>query len=174
MMNEGLLRQRRNLITTSILLWMMKFGEITALKKYNAVGFDFEFQNPAVLFTAIWIAFFYFLFRYFQYFCDEGSHKLRRCFGDEIEESCKPLIKEIVKQQYESSNDAVPYSFAFLKMNGWIYTGQLPNETEPGSSPPRAKEFKIEIKPWKLRKGLTWSILKCILIKSFTNPALSA
>lgn len=47
-MGDGLLRQRRNLITTCVLLWLMKYGGVS-FSKFSLAGFDVEFKNPEAL-----------------------------------------------------------------------------------------------------------------------------
>jgi len=122
-MSENLLRQRRNLFVTCVLLWVMKYGGVK-FTKFSLAGFDVHFDHPEALILCVWIAYGYFLYRYYQYFSGEGVDKLRSVFSAAMEKYCEPIIKAIVKNKHPHSNDATLYSFALLRMNKWVYRGQ--------------------------------------------------
>lgn len=172
-MSEGLLRQRRNLMITSILLWIMKYGGVT-FTKFSFVGFDITLKNPNVLILSLWIAFAYFLFRYYQYFSDEGVKKLQSVFSGTIENKCEPIIRNLVKEKFPTNNDAIRYSYAFLKRDSWIYKGHaLGSEFDPitgtniGSG-----HFELPIKRSQLWKGIVFAMIDTIFRNSVVTDYL--
>ncbi|WP_146219948.1 hypothetical protein [Marinomonas alcarazii] len=75
-MSEGLIRQRRNLISVSGVLIFLKFAGVE-ISKLSFLGLDFdELKNPSAFYLLIWVAYFYFALRYYQYFWQEGRSKL--------------------------------------------------------------------------------------------------
>ncbi|MDP2228409.1 MAG: hypothetical protein Q8J78_13125 [Moraxellaceae bacterium] len=77
-MSDGLLRQRRNLISISCVLIFVKFSGVK-IDNLSFLSINFgALENPAAIYIAIWIAFFYFLFRYYQYFIQDGLRNLIR------------------------------------------------------------------------------------------------
>lgn len=83
-MNEGLLRQRRNLILVCTVLWLLRFGEVK-LEKMSLAGFDVTFNRPDALYLAIWIAFAYFLYRYYQYFVRFAQQEVLDAFRSRMD-----------------------------------------------------------------------------------------
>lgn len=158
-MGEGLLRQRRNLMIASILLWIMKYGGVN-FSKISIVGFDLEFKNPNALILSLWIAFGYFLFRYYQYFSDEGVKKLQSVFNEAYESKCKPIIRTLVEENYPT-NTHKNYSYFILKSNSWIYKGAILNEGGRDTTP-----FEFPIERWQLWKGIMSAIMDSIFRNS--------
>jgi hypothetical protein len=83
-MSDSLLRQRRNLIITCALLWLLKFGGVS-FTKLSLAGFDIEFTRPHVITLSLWIAYTYFFYRYYVYFVADGLHKLDGTFVNAID-----------------------------------------------------------------------------------------
>jgi hypothetical protein len=127
-MTDGLLRQRRNLLITCILLCVMQNGGVT-LKKMSMAGFDIDFSNPSILVQGVWIAYAYFLFRYYQYFANEGVGELQKVFEAAMDKKCERHIHAFVKKRYPNCNDAHLYSYGLLKLNNGIYRGQAPGNS---------------------------------------------
>jgi hypothetical protein len=172
-MEEGLLRQRRNLITTCVLLWLLKYGGVT-FTKFALAGFDVEFKNPDALISAIWIAFAYFLYRYYQYFSGEGIEKLNRVFSEALERKCEPIITALVKNKFPTNNDAIRYSFAFLKRDGWIYKGHaLGGAYDPTTGSSLGSEhFELAIPRRQLWKGILSAVVDSIFRNSVVTDYL--
>lgn len=170
-MKEGLLRQRRNLMTACVLLWVMKYGGVT-FSKISFAGFDVDFNNPNALIATIWIAYSYFLYRYYQYFSEEGVTKLREVFCSALEIKCEPIIKNIVKKMYPTNNDAIRYSYAFLKRDGWVYKGHALGEYEPSTGKSNNEHFEIQINQWMLKRGIFTALISSILRNSVVTDYL--
>lgn len=172
-MGDGLLRQRRNLITTCVLLWMLKYGGIS-FSKFSIAGFDVEFSNPDALITAIWIGFAYFLYRYYQYFSDEGIKKLQRVFSEAFEQKCNPIIRHLVTSSYPTNNHNIGYSFAALRNCDWLYKGHaLGNgyDSDTGSVP-GSEHFELKIKLRQLWNGIFSAIVDSIFRNSVVTDYL--
>lgn len=169
-MGEGLLRQRRNLLITAILLWIMKYGGVT-FSKVSFVGFDIAFKNPNALILSIWVAFAYFLFRYYQYFSDEGVKKLQSVFHYAIESKCEPIIRNLVKEKYPKNTNGY-YSYASLKHNSWIFKVEIPNTIYNEGEYIGGGSFELTIKRSQLWKGIVSAIMDSVLRNSVVTDYL--
>jgi hypothetical protein len=69
-MDSGLLRQRRNLISVSSVLIVYDFAEIK-IKQVGWMGTSIEVGNPTALSFMVWVIWFYFFLRYYQYWSSE-------------------------------------------------------------------------------------------------------
>lgn len=154
-MTEGLARQRRNLISISCLVVFLKFAGVE-VDKLTFLGLDFgQINNPSALYVAIWIFFTYFLFRYYQYFCQEGSTKILLVYYEGLEEL---VISHIKRMAYQVSPIAAyhPHQLAALQKDNWMVritykreedgrTGSPTNEVVD-SRFPKATLWKYRIK----------------------------
>jgi hypothetical protein len=170
-LGDGLLRQRRNLIVTCVLLWLMKYGGVT-FSKFSLAGFDVVFKNPNALILSIWIAFTYFLYRYYQYFSDEGIAKLQQVFSAALEQRCEPIIRKLVKEKCLTNNDSIGYSYEALKRNRWQYQAHALGPYDPGSGSVSNDKFEIPIGRWQLRKGILLAVMGSIFRNSVVTDYL--
>ncbi len=69
-MNEGFIRQRRNLMISSIGLFLVSIGGITLDKKISIMGAELQIANSLILYISIWGMYLYFFVRYFQYYLE--------------------------------------------------------------------------------------------------------
>lgn len=142
-MSDGLLRQRRNLFISSVILWFMKFGGVT-ISKASFSGLDFSVTNDFAIYTACWIAFTYFLFRYYQYFAEEGTAQLGKALAAELERYCNPTIQNFVKSLRPDEKDTnFRPGYSHVKQRGWQYHGQTVHLDERGGQ--HLKNFSIDI-----------------------------
>lgn len=72
---EGFIRQRRNLMIISLVLLFAETAELT-INKLNIFGNELLIAHPATITTALWIAYFYWLWRYSTYLHDLGDTQL--------------------------------------------------------------------------------------------------
>jgi len=73
---QGFIRQRRNLILISLILLFVEVAEVS-FNKINLLGNELTISNPDVVTYSLWVAFIYWLIRYYQYFNDmpeKGIH----------------------------------------------------------------------------------------------------
>ena len=67
-MKEAFIRQRRNLLLTSAIVFLINFAAIEIDKQIIFFGTKLTINNPIVIYISIWIILFYFLIRYIQYY----------------------------------------------------------------------------------------------------------
>ena len=87
-MSADLLRQRRNLLVTSLTLTAIDLAGATLKKDVSVLGASLEFTNPERVVWGLWILWSYFLVRYWQYLNvepDLGIHEgMRRWISQRI------------------------------------------------------------------------------------------
>lgn len=66
--NPGLLRQRRNLITTSAIILFVEWAGMTFNTQYSALGVSATITNPNAVSGALWVLWGYWLYRYYLYY----------------------------------------------------------------------------------------------------------
>lgn len=117
-MSEGLVRQRRNLISVCCILIFLKFAEVE-ISKLTFLGMDFgKLGNPSALYLAIWVFYWYFLARYYQYFSQEGLGRMSRYFYEEMERRVMIRVRKLADGVKERSNFH-PSQLITLKNEGW-------------------------------------------------------
>ena len=65
---ESFIRQRRNLLLTSIVLFLINFAGIEIPNKLVIATTEYKITDPIIIYMFIWIMLFYFLWRYLQYY----------------------------------------------------------------------------------------------------------
>lgn len=65
---ESFIRQRRNLLLTSIVLFLINFAGIEIPDKLIIATNEYKIGDPIIIYMFIWTMLFYFLWRYFQYY----------------------------------------------------------------------------------------------------------
>ncbi len=114
-MTGGLLRQRRNLFITSVVIIFLRFGGVQ-VKKITLLGTELSFDKIEVLYVGIWIAFLYFLVRYYQYFKQEPDLGIMEEFWGKMNAlSFRSLREEATKQYPSSENYGGEFQFSQLK-----------------------------------------------------------
>ena len=68
-LRDGFVRQRRNLIISSLVLTFAQASGLT-ITKLNIFGNEFDLAHPYSVITALWIATWYWAIRYYQYFTE--------------------------------------------------------------------------------------------------------
>ncbi|NVJ45532.1 MAG: hypothetical protein HWE07_00345 [Cytophagia bacterium] len=117
-MSEGLVRQRRNLISVSCILIFFKFAGVE-VSKLSFLGMDFgKLGNPSALYLVIWVLYWYFLFRYYQYFSQEGLDRLSRYFYQEMERRVMSRVRILANEVKKESNFH-PNQLNTLENEGW-------------------------------------------------------
>lgn len=174
-MSDHLLRQRRNLMITCSLLWFMKYGGLK-LDKLSLSGVDVSLSHAEALPLAIWMAFFYFLIRYYQYFATEGTRALNAVFELRCEAICNPIISKVIKGAHPSCMNTNQFSYKILKSWDWVYHGSIES---PGGGR-NSFTYKIEsVRKRRIQLGLisalTSTAFRSNVVTDFLFPfALSA
>ncbi len=65
---EAFIRQRRNLLLTSIVLFLINFAGIEIPNKLTIATNQYDISDPIIIYMFIWTILFYFLWRYMQFF----------------------------------------------------------------------------------------------------------
>ncbi len=119
-MSEGLVRQRRNLISISCVLIFLKFAEVE-IDKLSFLGLDFgKIGNPSALYLIIWMFFFYLSIRYYQYFIQEGNPRMAQyyyeCLEAYVQKHCEKVTKKI-----SSAGNYFPQQLVGLEKEEWNF-----------------------------------------------------
>ncbi|MCU7843311.1 MAG: hypothetical protein KZQ93_05680 [Candidatus Thiodiazotropha sp. (ex Monitilora ramsayi)] len=118
-MSDGLTRQRRNLISISCILIFLKFAGVE-ISELTFLGLDFsKLGNPSALYLVIWVFFGYFLFRYYQYFSQEGKARLSRYYYEEMNKHVMNRSRELANNVKEGANFH-PNQLSTLKSDKWV------------------------------------------------------
>jgi hypothetical protein len=157
-MNEGLLRQRRNLFITSVILFVLKDAGI-AISKLSFAGFEITVSNPRLLYGCLWIAFAYFFYRYYQYFTAEGLAKLSETFAAVLDKKCAATIYALVQKAHPDMEPGLNFTYRILKDRKWIYCVQKHIKDESGTTI-RLEDVNVPIGRWSLRRGITFALLE--------------
>jgi hypothetical protein len=131
-MTEGLLRQRRNLMIVSILMVFIKFSEFK-VKKLTISGLSFEeLGNPSSIYVMIWVLFFYFLFRYHQYYAQEGKGSLFSQIDASLGTKIQNYSAEVTQKINEHAS-YTPNNLDSIKRKAWSITVRIPDHKSPGN-----------------------------------------
>jgi len=145
-MSEGLLRQRRNLISVSCILIFLKFAGVE-ISKLSFLGIDFGgMKNPSALYFGVWIVFFYFLFRYYQYFKQDGESRLISFYKFELSERVYKRTRAISKKDTRYgvwSDNGLSDSFQSLKKNDWRFYPLYSQDGSAFKAEPVEKKFGL-------------------------------
>lgn len=85
-LSQDTIRQRRNLIITSLLLIFIKIADVKFGNQVSFLGATLTIGKPSVILNCIWLFEAYFLWRFYQYFStDKAYSSLISQFGDYLE-----------------------------------------------------------------------------------------
>jgi len=164
----GLLRQRRNLIITSILLIFLKFSG-AEISKLSLLGLNFDgFQNPTAIYFFVWLLWLYFLVRYYQYYIREGVQLFVTEVSGVFNDLCEKPIQVEVKKYFPNSTEYFQ-SYTDLRRRNWQYIGQ----SEYNDEGYKVENYSFNFPRWKLFVHEVKSILHAFLnIPTFTDYLL--
>lgn len=157
-MSEGIRRQRRSLIITSLILSFMKYGGIT-FKKISLYGSEITLSNVSAIYVFLWIMWFYFMIRYYQYFKQEGVAKIKSSLHNALTEICRHKIKAIVQSTYpneKGSDQRFDYNILVSEKLNW-YTIKYSGKEHLGhdsSGQEKTRDFEMNINLWSLWKEI--------------------
>lgn len=98
-MDEGFLRQRRNLMIVCCLLFLLSASG-AGLEKVGFAGFEMKFSRPAAIFLSLWLAFAYYLYRYYVYFSVTGKAPLVEKFRESALQLLQAHVHEAAKRAH--------------------------------------------------------------------------
>ena len=93
-MSPDLSRQRRNLLIISILIIIFAEGGVS-IQGINFIGLNLEFKNFDIIYTALWVVFFYFLSRYYQYCREEPNLGIFDSYTEYLDHKCWQKIRTL-------------------------------------------------------------------------------
>ncbi len=169
-MNEGLLRQRRNLIASCALIWLLKFGKVS-FTKMSLAGFDVSFANPEALYLSLWLSFFYFLYRYYQYFVKFGEQELTQQFLGSLERVCAEWMAQVHKDHPEWMTKTGYPNLAQLVRSGFIVNVQDGSEIGTRSFVVRISRFSVMV---RLLRSVFESTFRSTVVTDYVFPFLLA
>ena len=104
-------RQRKSLIIINVILFFMKFGEVT-ITKITSSGLQMEIENINAIYTLLWMMWVYFLIRFYNQYRLEGLYLLREAWRNSGDHTpIKELINAIrSKPGLENYDFDHPYS----------------------------------------------------------------
>jgi hypothetical protein len=158
-MNEGLLRQRRNLILVCAVLWLLRFGEV-GLEKMSLAGFDVTFNRPEALYLAIWIAFAYFLYRYYQYFVRYGQQGVSDAFKSRLDHLALVWMARVQKQHEGwETKTGFPKMLDLSKARFVVRSEEriMENGREIGRQP-----FEVRLNRWAVAARIVLAVLDAV------------
>lgn len=91
-MSVDLLRQRRNLLVTSLILIAVNLAGAKLKREISALGAGIEFENPERLLWGVWVLWAYFLARYWQYLSEEPDKGIQNGMADWIKKKYKSRL----------------------------------------------------------------------------------
>lgn len=96
---DGFVRQRRALIAVSLVLLFADIAELR-ITKLNLLGNEVVLGQPDAIYVALWIAFLYWLVRYYQHFRDLGDEDLMRAHNTRLNRLVsEAAVRQAVRDQ---------------------------------------------------------------------------
>lgn len=156
-MSSGLLRQRRNLLITSMTMLFMHFSQAN-IDSASLVVLQVTFGAPEVVIYFLWLLQAYFLVRYYQYLHQEQNLKIVDEFYDKLHALTFQKVQRIKLREYPNTGQyGGEYDFRRMKRVGtWVreVKCQVGGST---SGVTEEKTFNIDI-----RNFIPSAILACL------------
>ena len=110
-MSDDLRRQRRNVILVTVIVWFLKYGDVS-ITRLGILGIELSLNEPSAIYGALWITWGYFIIRYYQYFRQEAMAVIRKTWKDITNRHCSPTLSAIIHAdpRYESRGMVIQYS----------------------------------------------------------------
>lgn len=89
---QALIRQRRNLMASSLLLIFFKAAGVS-FERVGFLGTELIIERPGVLYTGLWLVWFYFLIRYVQFLLEVGNLGIQEAVIEKISQYAKRKFK---------------------------------------------------------------------------------
>lgn len=96
---EGFIRQRRNLIVSSLVLLFAETSELS-INKLSVFGNELAITKPTTVVIALWIAYGYWLYRYYVYFHDIGG----KGFRTQVLARLQFLIQRFARKKFDADS----------------------------------------------------------------------
>lgn len=142
---DGFIRQRRNLIAISLVLWFVETATLT-FSELNILGNKFPISNPAAVNHALWIAGAYWLLRYLQYLHHaDGLLHIAQVWADQMQSPTWELALERVRQAYPEPKFFVSLDKVMShSLRQWVIRLVIDPRTSTGGFEPDKKKLHEE------------------------------
>lgn len=97
-LREGFVRQRRSLVAVS-LAWLLYQTSGVVIDHLNVFGNKLDLKTPELAGTVLWVAWLYFLLRYYQYFRDLPDKGVSTAFGARLITLMRKVARNEIKRQ---------------------------------------------------------------------------
>lgn len=101
-MDEDLLRQRRNLLATACVLWVLSASR-AEVQSISALGATISIMQPRAAFLGLWVLLGYFLWRYLAFFIARAQHQVAEYVREELRKAAHGAIFEVFGEQYPNA-----------------------------------------------------------------------
>ncbi|MFA0570701.1 hypothetical protein [Vibrio gallaecicus] len=123
-MNEGFIRQRRNLYTVSGILLFCFLAQVK-ISQLSVVGISFSgFDKPEVTFWFLWCIWGYFFYRFIVYFYEYESCTFKNFWRREMGRYCDIYLIQLARSQCSGNYLNNASSYYQMKANGWTLSFQ--------------------------------------------------
>lgn len=106
------IRQRRNLMGISIIVLFVTYSGLQ-FNKLNILGNEFTISNPRIINYSLWIAFAYWLMRYFQYMHELGGTRIYMTYEQKLLQLTLPDGRNNVNEKISAKMGGLAYDIHF-------------------------------------------------------------
>jgi len=169
-MNDGFLRQRRNLIISSIFVFFIHFTTIE-IDKVSVFGISFDIiKKSNDLLYGLYLFWIYFMIRYMQYFYDYGFHRFIGQYSDLYKKNLQKRINKYICIKVPNVEGLNINSYSeTIKRQGYKYYGKTNQCLSNEYGEKINNEFELEIPKFIYRIEKLKTILEVIFLKSMTT-----
>lgn len=173
-MDDGLIRQRRNLMITCCVLWLLCFAGAKEPPHLAIGAWSIRTSRPEAVYVAVWLAFGYFLFRYCIYALAKQD-ELKTLIRTQLGRAGLPVLTGLIKDRLNCRHvDTVdlPDGFALLRAGQEL-------EVKASTSDPKTgwQEAQVlipvtsEVK-WKVRRRMFGVAFRLLIADKMTSDYL--
>lgn len=169
-MSDGFIRQRRNLILSTIFIFFIHFTTIE-IDKVSIFGISFDIiKKSNDLLYAFYLIWVYFFIRYMQYFYDYGYGKFFNIYGNLYADKLQKRIQKYICMKVPNVDGVnVGSYYRTVKEQGYKYHGKTNDYIKNEYGEKFKKDFELDIP-----KNIFWIerlkvILEVIFLKSVTT-----
>lgn len=168
-MTESFLRQRRNLFIVNGILLFSYMAKVN-IEKLTIAGLSFDgFEKPDVIFTFIWLMYFYFFYRFAVYFIEDESSKFANKWAQFMSKEVDSKIVSIIKNSNDNVSLLSIAGYYQTKKNSMIVTFQN-EKPEDENNPYSISNHQTPILKRQIFFSQCLAIFKfCTLTSAITN-----
>lgn len=164
-MTDGLLRQRRNLMVTSLIIILLSFGGVR-IEEVGALGTKLIFQRKDALYLGIWVIYAYFFFRYYQYVREEPDLGISKAYWAKVNALTFMRLRKaaVMQLSLEETQLAGEFQFSGLERKSRVIrTGEVVSGRDPYGQPTYSH---YEVNVLRFIPAFVWASVHVILNRS--------